>query len=118
MLTKWPGEQRSKEPNFDFDESFTNMAEKVNPAKMIRRTNQDMDIESEPECCLAYIEDLNTVKHRMTTLQERVLLQEKLKEEAQDLRSLHANDSASFSMESEHKHMEHSKDFKVHFNVY
>ena len=47
-----------------------------------------MDTEIEPECCLAYYENFNTVKNRMADIQERIFPQEKPKKEAQDLRSL------------------------------
>ena len=56
-----------------------------------------MDIE--PECCVAYIKDLNTIKDRMTDKQELYFSNEKSEEEIKHLRTLHVNGSEVSSMD-------------------
>ena len=54
-----------------FNESIAHIERVKKPifAKRTKRTHQDMNIDL--ECCLAYIEDINTVKDRMIDMQEK-----------------------------------------------
>ena len=93
------------EPDSDSDESFANIEQvkktKVKTAKKAKKTNQDMDVsDTDSEYDMALIEKISPTKDRMVDMQEQYLPNEKTEEEEEYLRSLHANDSDSASMDN------------------
>ena len=75
-----------------------------------------MDID--PVCCLAFIENLNTVKGKMSDKQEQYLHIKKNEEEIKYLKTLHVNDSEVLSMDNKQESMGHSIKSKLQLNVY